>query len=136
MAYEPTTWQTGDVVTAEKLNKLENGVVGSSSSENLIATLTYNEADDYFALDKSWRDIKNALDAGGIVVAKNAYEESSGPVITDIWYLYSTMSVDSPTGDVAYGAGFRNMAANERIEFTATDPDALLTTLEESDPSY
>ena len=26
MAYTPTEWQTGDVITAEKLNKLEQGV--------------------------------------------------------------------------------------------------------------
>lgn len=26
MAYEPTVWKNGDVITAEKLNKLENGV--------------------------------------------------------------------------------------------------------------
>lgn len=26
MAYEPTTWSTGDVITADKLNKLEQGV--------------------------------------------------------------------------------------------------------------
>lgn len=26
MAYTPTVWQDGDVLTAEKLNKLENGV--------------------------------------------------------------------------------------------------------------
>ena len=26
MAYTPTNWQTGDTITAEKLNKLENGV--------------------------------------------------------------------------------------------------------------
>ena len=26
MAYDPTTWQTGDVITAEKMNKLEQGV--------------------------------------------------------------------------------------------------------------
>ena len=26
MAYEPTTWNTGDLITAEKLNKLEQGV--------------------------------------------------------------------------------------------------------------
>lgn len=26
MAYTPTVWQTGDTITAEKLNKLENGV--------------------------------------------------------------------------------------------------------------
>lgn len=26
MAYEPTTWNDGDVITAEKMNKLEQGV--------------------------------------------------------------------------------------------------------------
>ena len=26
MSYTPTTWSTGDVITAEKLNKLEQGV--------------------------------------------------------------------------------------------------------------
>lgn len=26
MAYEPTTWRDGDVITAEKMNKLEQGV--------------------------------------------------------------------------------------------------------------
>lgn len=26
MAYEPTTWKDGDVITAEKMNKLEQGV--------------------------------------------------------------------------------------------------------------
>lgn len=26
MAYEPTTWKEGDVITAEKMNKLEQGV--------------------------------------------------------------------------------------------------------------
>ena len=26
MAYEPTTWNNGDVMTAEKMNKLEQGV--------------------------------------------------------------------------------------------------------------
>jgi hypothetical protein len=27
MAYTPTDWKTGDVITAEKLNNIENGVV-------------------------------------------------------------------------------------------------------------
>lgn len=27
MAYTPTTWKDGDIITAEKMNKLEQGVV-------------------------------------------------------------------------------------------------------------
>ena len=30
MAYEKTVWNTGDIVTAEKLNNLENGVASAS----------------------------------------------------------------------------------------------------------
>ena len=33
MAYEPTTWNTGDVITADKLNKLEQGVQNEQRSE-------------------------------------------------------------------------------------------------------
>jgi len=40
MAYIPTNWQTGDVVTAEKLNKLENGV------ENAIELPSVTAEDD------------------------------------------------------------------------------------------
>lgn len=34
MRYEPTVWETGDVVTAEKMNKLEQGVANSVSENN------------------------------------------------------------------------------------------------------
>ena len=41
MSYTPTNWQTGDVITAEKLNKLENGVSSASGEE--IFTVTFTE---------------------------------------------------------------------------------------------
>lgn len=37
MSYTPTNWQTGDVVSSVKLNKLENGV---ANAEPLIVTIT------------------------------------------------------------------------------------------------
>lgn len=39
MAYTPTNWQTGDVVTAERLNKLEGGVA-SLSNYDIVFTAT------------------------------------------------------------------------------------------------
>ena len=30
MAYTPTTWNDGDVMTAEKMNKLEQGIMSNS----------------------------------------------------------------------------------------------------------
>ena len=32
MTYTPTEWKTGDVVTAEKLNKMEQGIADNSSA--------------------------------------------------------------------------------------------------------
>lgn len=31
MSYNPTTWQDGDIITAEKLNNIETGIVNASS---------------------------------------------------------------------------------------------------------
>lgn len=38
MSYEPTTWDTGDVITAEKMNHLEQGVASGGS----VATVCVN----------------------------------------------------------------------------------------------
>ena len=32
MSYEKTNWQKGDVITAEKLNKIENGIESATDS--------------------------------------------------------------------------------------------------------
>lgn len=45
MAYEPTVWKTGDVVSSEKLNKIENGISALSESLITLDVKTYN--DDY-----------------------------------------------------------------------------------------
>lgn len=37
MAYTPTEWKSGDVITAEKLNKLEEGVQAANGEEWIIA---------------------------------------------------------------------------------------------------
>lgn len=48
MAYEPTVWKNGDVITAEKLNKLENGVGDSGDEESNVVTVlfTHDHKDD------------------------------------------------------------------------------------------
>lgn len=38
MAYSPTNWNTGDTITATKLNKLEQGVVNAGSNVYLTGT--------------------------------------------------------------------------------------------------
>ena len=54
MAYEPTNWKTGDVVTSAKLNKLEQGVAAGSG------VLVVSKDTATSALDKTWREIREA----------------------------------------------------------------------------
>lgn len=42
MNYEKTTWQNGDIITAEKLNNIENGIANISNKISTI-TFTYHE---------------------------------------------------------------------------------------------
>ena len=59
MAYTPTEWETGDTVTAGKLNKLEGGV---AAAYPLVATVTDN------TLDKTWNEMHAAMETGRIVM--------------------------------------------------------------------
>ena len=78
MAYEPTEWKSGDVVTSAKLNKIEGGI---SSGGVLVIT-----ADpDTDTLDHTWQDIHDA--ALPVMVSSDDEEKS--------WYLCSVYVEDS-----------------------------------------
>lgn len=63
MSYTPTVWSNGDSITAEKFNKLENGV----AARNGIFWVTENENQE---LDKNWNEIVGAVAAGMLPVLK------------------------------------------------------------------
>ena len=70
MAYTPTVWETGDVITAEKLNKAENGIAAAS---DMMFFVDYGETSS--VLDKTAGEIKTACEAGKIVIFRNYDEE-------------------------------------------------------------
>ena len=49
MAYEPTQWRSGDTITSERLNKMEQGIAGGGSGEfyalHTTITVTSSEND-------------------------------------------------------------------------------------------
>lgn len=51
MAYIPTIWQIGDIITAEKLNKLENAIAETSAIYQLMLNdpSTLMTGDDLYA---------------------------------------------------------------------------------------
>lgn len=60
MAYTPTTWASGDTITATKLNKMESGIANAGGA--LIVTIE----DD--TLDKTWQEIHDAVENGQVVL--------------------------------------------------------------------
>lgn len=65
MAYVKTTWATGDVITAEKLNNAENQI------ENLTPyIITPTASAGTITLNLTWQEIKDLLDAGQTLVVK------------------------------------------------------------------
>lgn len=73
MAYTPTEWKKGDVVTSDKLNKLEQGVASGGG------VLVVNENTDTGALDKTWQEINDAPLA--VVVTEYGGAKNMGFVI-------------------------------------------------------
>ena len=65
MSYEKHTWQTGEVITAEKLNKIEEGI---KSPIFVCNAITETNGDYNLMCDKSSVEIKEAFDAGLVCV--------------------------------------------------------------------
>ena len=66
MSYTPTNWQTGDTVTAERLNKMEQGI--ENANEPFIVTCTPTAQDYSGTMDKTVAEIYAAIQAGRKVI--------------------------------------------------------------------
>ena len=73
MTYNKTTWNTGDIITADKLNNIENGV---SSIDTVEQTLTNEVADLATMVDNNTTNINtkvNAVQAASMSAPSNNY---------------------------------------------------------------
>ena len=67
MAYTKHTWTTGEVITAGRLNNMENGIADAGNGGTLvIGGFIYDSTADLFSgtSDKTWQEIDDALAAG------------------------------------------------------------------------
>lgn len=87
MAYTPTQWNTGDDVTATKLNKLEQGVANASGA--LIIT------DNGTALDKTFAEIYDAVHSGTPCYIHYTGDESTPSLDSDYTYQIDLLPVVS-----------------------------------------
>lgn len=77
MAYTPTNWECGDVVTAEALNHMEQGIVSNGECiywVNIIEGEPDGGVTSYVA-DKTFAEITQALTDGKAVILRYEYGE-------------------------------------------------------------
>ena len=60
MSYSPTTWSTGDTITASAMNKIENGIANAGGGVSGLCTDTSG------TLDKSYNEIMAMITAGAL----------------------------------------------------------------------
>lgn len=68
MSYTPTEWKTGDVITADKLNNMENGILNAPG----VAVFEFEvitDNDNQVVTDVTYQDVLDAYSAGKLCVA-------------------------------------------------------------------
>lgn len=112
MAYEPTEWKCGDTITAERLNKLEQGVANiGGGTEPLI--VTYTEETEpcetelgtqgtrgVFTCSHSWTEIKDALVSGRPVYMPKTADYGDGMVGFNLFPIIIALTDNSETWGV------------------------------------
>lgn len=124
MSYIPTQWNTGDIVTAEKLNKIEGAIEECSSNTSSVSGLVEASMDidtEVWTINKSFNDLV-AITQAGILPFCTTSDSSETYYGILIGLLH--------TGDT-YMAQFQS---NEVIVFISSDPDSLMTTATEDHP--
>ena len=82
MSYTPTEWQRGDIVTSQKLNKLEQGVANAGGGGVFYVTMVI-AGEDPIILNKTWKEIRDAAQSS-LVICKRTYEDEDS---CDFTYL-------------------------------------------------
>ena len=119
MSYTPTTWVTGDIVTADKLNKLENGVASGTSSGALIVILP-NEYGG--TTDKTAGEVIDAINNGGTVIFKKEEEQAESTYfkfepLTNLEYYEYDGEISSIAAST-YNNGFQASSLDEGFMYS------------------
>lgn len=94
MSYEKQTWVNGDVITDDKLNHMEDGIANAGGG-GLLITATYDSGTNKTVMDKTWKEIKDAMNAG---IPCTVYEDNGET--EQNWYPVGMLSDNNGTYSV------------------------------------
>ena len=101
MSYVPTEWETGDVVTAEKLNNIESGIANNNIyTASIISNVDESTGEETVTLDKTWQEIFNATQTGRLVMFMQASVEEYPDVEESYYGFLYTDSISIGYGPV------------------------------------
>lgn len=107
MSYEKNAWQTGDTITAEKLNNIENGIANASGS--ITATLEGAS----ITLSASYNDVMAMLDNG--IMPFTIIENEGAQVILVCAYYWAE--------EGSYDVSFYSLDHTATYDFMASSND-------------
>lgn len=119
MAYEKQAWQTGDIVTAAKLNHMEQGIADATTKQyvddqRLIITENLNQ--DLSILSYTWQEIHDAFIAGKTCVITGIDSYGSAVLVSGVFYQ-----------DQALKQKYRIITGKPVVSFSAESPDSYPT---------
>lgn len=88
MAYIPTEWATGDVITAEKLNKAEGGIEAAYPFVITVDMAEGSQTDK--VMDKTYAEIEAAIIADAPIIIPQKYMGEDDALLGA--YLYDMLS--------------------------------------------
>lgn len=120
MNYEKQTWQTGDIITAEKLNHIEDGIVNKTGKIEIYDISTDNN--NGVAIRASYSDLQKIISNGFIPFF----------IFVDVEHgerhLICTLSDYGFGGDNLYHANF--ISINNNYDFTSFDAESEMVYIE------
>lgn len=85
MAYEKQTWETGQVITAEKLNHMEDGIVDAGDVLVVTFTPNYDQSTVTVIMDIAFSELMTAYNNGKIIIGKMAYPGAAASQFSSDW---------------------------------------------------
>ena len=143
MSYEPKTWECGDIITAEDLNHMEQGIVNSGGGNaSLIIRLTGDEVvyhtspnievsqtGEAYYTDKTLSEVSEAINDGRVCLFYRNDDETSELHITAIDLLASSYCGGANI-QLSTLSSLREAASEQEMELVSDDnPTADTNTL-------